>query len=119
MARTELTPRDIECKKIIASRLQFLLKQSNKKQIDIHKSTGIPASTLTGYFKGETLPSPRNVKKIADFFSVNNSDIDPRFELKTMSNKSVDLNDDSITFTYNGRRVSKEDMEIFKRFLRG
>lgn len=119
MARAELTPKDIEYKKIIASRLCYLLNQKNAKQIDIYRSTGIPASTLTGYFKGTSLPSSKNVQKIADFFGVGKEDIDPRFELKRKPIKTVDLNDSSITFMFNGQEVSREDMKVIKRFLRG
>lgn len=79
MARTELTPQDKEYKKIISSRLNDLLSRSGRKQIDITRSVGIPASTLTGYFKGTRLPSPRNVEKLAEYFNVEKSDIDPRF----------------------------------------
>lgn len=59
MARTELTPQDIEYKKIISSKLNSLLNSANKKQIDITRQTGIPASTLTGYFKELDFPPPR------------------------------------------------------------
>lgn len=79
MARTELTPQDKEYKKIISSRLNDLLSRSGRKQIDITRSVGIPASTLTGYFKGTRLPSPKNVEKLAEYFNVEKSDIDPRF----------------------------------------
>lgn len=119
MARAELTPKDIEYKKIIASHLHYLLNQKNAKQIDVYRSTGIPASTLTGYFKGTSLPSPKNVQKLADFFGVSKEDIDPRFEIKAKSIKTVDLNDNGITFVFNGRKVSREDMEVIKRFMRG
>lgn len=119
MARTELTPKDIEYKKLISSRLQSLLSRNNTKQVDIHKTTGIPASTLTGYFKGTTLPSPGNVQKLADFFGVVKSDIDPRFETETEPKKEIDLDDDDVIFTYEGRKIPKEDLEMIKRFMRG
>lgn len=119
MARTELTPKDIEYKKLISSRLQSLLSRNNTKQVDIHKATGIPASTLTGYFKGTTLPSPGNVQKLADFFGVVKSDIDPRFETETESKKEIDLDDDDVIFTYEGRKIPQEDLETIKRFMRG
>lgn len=80
MPRTELTPQDKEYKKVISATLNELLQLSGKKQIDITRQTGIPASTLTGYFKGTRLPSPVNVQKLADFFTVLKSDVDPRFK---------------------------------------
>mgnify|MGYP000798454867 FL=1 len=72
--------RDKEYKKVISATLNELLQLSGKKQIDITRQTGIPASTLTGYFKGTRLPSPVNVQKLADFFNVLKSDVDPRFK---------------------------------------
>lgn len=91
MPRAELTPQDREYKKIISKNLNELLKLSNKKQIDIKRATGIPASTLTGYFKGTRLPSPLNVEKLAQFFNVLESDIDPRFKItdSTSGNKQI------------------------------
>ncbi|WP_440894932.1 XRE family transcriptional regulator [Amphibacillus sp. Q70] len=79
MARGELTPIEEFSKKFFSNRLNQLLIKQNKKQVDLHKATQIPRSTLTGYVKGETLPKPGNVQKIADFFNVAKSDIDPRF----------------------------------------
>ncbi|PLA80315.1 hypothetical protein CYR81_09925 [Enterococcus faecalis] len=77
--RGELTPKDIEIRKIISSNINNLLAQSNKRQIDIHVATNIPKSTLTGYIKGTSTPNKGNIQKIADFFGVKKSNIDPRF----------------------------------------
>ena len=77
--RGELTPKDIEIRKIISSNINNLLAQSNKRQIDIHVATNIPKSTLTGYIKGTSTPNKGNIQKIADFFGVKKSKIDPRF----------------------------------------
>lgn len=79
MARSELTPLDESYKPLIARRINNLLNIQHKKQVDLHKVTGIPSSTITGYVKGRTLPTPGNVQKMADFFNVRKSDIDPRF----------------------------------------
>lgn len=79
MARGELTPQEIEIRKIISKNINALLKKTNKKQIDLHHATGIPKSTLTGYIKGTSTPNPGNIQKISDFFNVKKSDIDPRF----------------------------------------
>lgn len=119
MARTELTPRDMEYKKIISARLGALLNKKRLKQIDVHNGTGIPASTLTGYFKGTTLPSPGNVQKLSDFFGVSKSEIDPRFETTEKAKKEIDINDDDVIFTYEGRKIPKEDIELMRRLLRG
>ena len=33
--------------------------------------------------------------------------------------KRVDLDDDDVIFTYEGRQIPKEDLETIKRFMRG
>jgi transcriptional regulator with XRE-family HTH domain len=121
MARTELTPQDKEYKKIISSRLNDLLSRSGRKQIDITRSVGIPASTLTGYFKGTRLPSPKNVEKLAEYFNVEKSDIDPRFGRDPNEDdlKTADLADDDTIFTFEGKPIPEQDLEYMKRLLRG
>ncbi|EHR38132.1 S24 family peptidase [Facklamia languida] len=79
MARNELTPQELELRKVISSNLLFLLEQKNITQADLSDRLKIPRSTLNGYFKGTSIPSPENVQKLSDFFEVKKSDIDPRF----------------------------------------
>lgn len=79
MPRSGLTPQEKELKPIIASALNNLLLMSGKKKVGIHRSCGIPASTLSDYFAGRTLPTPENVDKLAKFFRVSKEEIDPRF----------------------------------------
>lgn len=120
MARTELTPQDIEYKKIISSKLQSLLQKSEKKQIDITRQVNIPASTLTGYFKGTRLPSPENVEKLAKFFNVENYEIDPRFKPVTNDeeNKSAEIEDmlDS-AMTFDGKPLSNNDRNVIRGMI--
>ncbi|MDB1684976.1 LexA family protein [Enterococcus durans] len=80
MARGELTPQEIENRKKISANINKLIKEKNVSQVDIHNHTKIPKSTLTGYVKGTSTPNPGNVQKLADFFNVNKSEIDPRFK---------------------------------------
>lgn len=49
------------------------------RQIDLHNSTGIPKSTITGYVKGTSLPTAGNLQKMADFLNIRKSQLDPRF----------------------------------------
>ncbi|MDG3141402.1 XRE family transcriptional regulator [Streptococcus suis] len=83
--RGKLTPQDKEYMRIISSNINSLLSEAGLKQVDLSRGTNIPASTLTGYVKGTSLPIPGNVQKIADFFHVRKSDIDPRFASSTPS----------------------------------
>lgn len=83
-------PSDLRIKKIVPANLQHLLDLSEKKQKDIQEATGIPMSTINSYFLGIHLPSAGNLQKIADFFGVNKSDIDPRYAPKNFIAQSLD-----------------------------
>lgn len=63
--------------KEISKNINVLLSKMQVKQIELSKKTNIPPSTLTGYVKGTSLPIPGNIEKIAQFFRVNKSEIDP------------------------------------------
>lgn len=120
MSKNELTPQEIEYKKIISNTLNDLLNRSGKKQIDITREVGIPASTLTGYFKGTRLPAPENVEKLAKFFKVDKSEIDPRFATKpktTADNYDLDamLNN---AHSYDGKPLDDHDRELIRQYLK-
>ena len=63
--------------KEISKNINILLCDMGVKQIDLSKKTNIPPSTLSGYVKGTSLPIPGNIEKLAQFFRVNKSEIDP------------------------------------------
>ena len=77
--RGKLTPQDKEDMKVFSANLNSILSDRNCKQAELSRATGIPPSTLTGYVKGTSLPIPGNVQKIADFFGIPKSTLDPRF----------------------------------------
>ena len=50
--RGAASPQDKEASLLISKKLKELLKETGKKQVELSRETGIPASTLTGYIKG-------------------------------------------------------------------
>ena len=86
--RGKLTPQDKEDMKVFSANLNAILSDRNCKQAELSRATGIPASTLTGYVKGTSLPIPGNVQKIADYFGVLKSTLDPRF---VSEDSSIDI----------------------------
>ncbi|MDG4985532.1 helix-turn-helix domain-containing protein [Lactococcus lactis] len=79
MGRAKLTPREESLKPIIAANIKKYLDEFNKKPADLQRGTGIAQSTISDYTSGKTLVNPGNVEKIANFFGILKSDIDPRF----------------------------------------
>lgn len=85
--RGKLTPQEVVAMKFFSKKLNNLLDENNTKQIELSRATGIPPSTLTGYVKGTSLPIPGNVQKIADYFNLKKSALDPRFSQKKEERK--------------------------------
>ncbi|HEU2971883.1 TPA: helix-turn-helix domain-containing protein [Streptococcus pneumoniae] len=73
------SPQDIENREYFSNKLNELMNAKAVRQIDLHNALGIPKSTLTGYVKGRSLPTAGNLQKLADFFGVLKSTLDPRF----------------------------------------
>ncbi len=80
MACGELTPQEILNREIISKNINRMISQKGVTQVDIHNYTKIPRSTLTGYVKGTSTPNPGNIQKLADYFGVPKSTIDPRYK---------------------------------------
>ena len=116
-------PQDKDNRIQFSNKLRELLNLRNKKQIDLHRDLGIPKSTITGYVKGTSLPSPETSQKIADYFNVPRSELDPRFKPHRASKeddpKTADLADDDTIFTFEGKPIPEQDLEYMKRLLRG
>ena len=59
--RGTASPQDKAATLTISKKIKELLKEQGKKQIELSRETGIPASTLTGYIKGTSLPIAANI----------------------------------------------------------
>ncbi|KRM81371.1 hypothetical protein FC35_GL000151 [Limosilactobacillus coleohominis DSM 14060] len=91
-------------------------------QKELSEKTGIPTSTISGYFAKRSTPNAGALQKLADALNVNKSDIDPRYKLDDSTNyepKTADLADEDVIFTYEGKKIPPEDLEYMKRILRG
>lgn len=86
--RGKATPQEKEAMEFVSTKIRQLLDENNLKQSHLADKLDIPRSSFNEYVRGNALPRPGNVQKIADFFGVLKSDIDPRFK----SNKQVDTN---------------------------
>lgn len=83
--RGKATPQDKEAMIFISNKINQLLSENNLKQSHLADILEIPRSSFNEYVKGNALPKPGNVQKIADYFGLFKSDIDPRFK----SDKSI------------------------------
>lgn len=75
MARPKYDEATLEKIKVIKKNLQRLAKENNTNQTEISKKTGIPKSTISDYFRGETLINPGNMYLISEALGVTTEDI--------------------------------------------
>lgn len=86
--RGKATPHDLEAMQHVSGMLQRLLAENDLKQSHLADRLEIPRSSFNEYVKGTALPRPGNVQKIADYFGLKKSDIDPRFK-STIPSSSI------------------------------
>lgn len=77
MPRHKLTAFELKLRETISANLKKVSGSISQQQLS--DMTGIPASTISGYFSKRSTPNPGSIQKIADALKVNKSDIDPRF----------------------------------------
>lgn len=111
MARGELTPQELQTRKDISQRLNSLLSSQGKTKSAVHEGTKIPKSTLTGYFAGTSTPTAGNIQKLADYFGVPKSSIDPRFETATPETKTYEA------IQRGARQLSKADQKKLLKLM--
>ena len=112
MTRNKLSHFDRNLRKQISENLKKYA--GHLTQYQLSDMTGIPASTLSGYFSMRSTPNAGAVQKIADALNVNKSDIDPRFLTKALTSSDTDLKDvlKSASYcTYGGKPIKKELLE--------
>lgn len=93
MPRNKLSKFDKELRAKISANLKKYTEGIT--QYELSEMTGIPVSTLSGYFAMRSTPNAGNIQKIADALHIDKSDLDPRFSnsiLKSDTNEEPELN---------------------------
>lgn len=86
--RNQLSSLDKKARYDIAQNLKKLTYGITQKQLSA--KTGIPASTLSGYFAHRSTPDDSALQKIADAIGVKKNDIDPRYNFLISSQTAQD-----------------------------
>lgn len=96
-----------------ADKFKELRKEHHYTQKDIANILDVKPTTISAWELGNNSPRMDMLQKISDAFNV-----DTGYFFDEKSDQTVDLDDDVI-FTYEGRKIPKEDLETIKRFMRG
>lgn len=97
-----------------AEKFKELRKEHRYTQKDIANILDVKPTTISAWELGNNSPRMDMLQKISDVFNV-----DTGYFFDEKSNQTVDLDDDDVIFTYEGRKIPKEDLEMIKRFMRG
>lgn len=109
MPRNTLSEFDKKLREEISNNLKKHTK--GLTQAELSDMTGIPTSTLSGYFSKRSTINAGNTQKIADALGINKQDIDPRFkedfalshEKKEAETKLIN----PINFTHNNIKMER------------
>ena len=103
----------------IGYRISELRKQAGMSQFQLAKVLDIATSTLGMYETGKREPSLKVMNRIANYFNVTTDYLLGRPDKKDDNTKTADIDDDDVIFTYEGRQIPKEDLELIRRIMRG
>lgn len=86
---------------------------------DTAEKAGLSRNVIYQYKNGKS-PTLKNLRKFADVLGVTTNDLlgKPNEDHENKP-KHVDLADDDLFMTYQGKPLSDEDKELIKRILRG
>lgn len=104
MPRNKLSKFDKELREQISKNLKRYTEGLTQYQLS--DMTGIPVSTLSGYFAMRSTPNAGNVQKIADALHIKKSDIDPRFS-DSLLNQETEITE----LTQKDEREIESDLE--------
>lgn len=83
MPRNKLSTPEKIARKVISDNLTKF--SHGMTQAELSEKTGIPKSTLSGYFAQRSTPNAGNLEKISGALHVDKSDIDPRYKVSEPS----------------------------------
>ncbi|MFT9318960.1 helix-turn-helix domain-containing protein, partial [Liquorilactobacillus sp.] len=87
MPRNKLSPLEAKIRKDISDKLKFYSRGMTQKELS--EKTGIPVSTLSGYFARRSTPNIGAIEKLSEALNVNKSDIDPRLIKSVMPDNVI------------------------------
>lgn len=89
LPRNKLSPLEAKIRKDISDKLKFYSRGMTQKELS--EKTGIPVSTLSGYFARRSTPNIGAIEKLSEALNVNKSDIDPRLVKGVMPNNVIPI----------------------------
>lgn len=101
---------------MIGDRIRELRNKKRLSQMELGNLLHVSQQTVTKWETGKAEPSSSALANLADYFGVS---ADYLLGKSSKNEKTADLADEETIFTYEGKKISPEDLEYMKRILRG
>lgn len=96
-------------------RIKKIAKKRKMSLLELNEKAKLGKNVIYGWKTKD--PNTESLKKVADVLGVS---VDYLLGKENPSHKrTVDLADEDAIFTYEGKRIPEEDLEMIKRFMRG
>ena len=104
----------------VGRRIALLRENRSLSQSQLAKKLNISTSTLGMYETNKRNPNTEMLKTLANFFNVSTDYLlEITNEKESSKDSTVDIADDKVLMTYQGKPLSKEDREMMLRIMRG
>lgn len=102
----------------IGENIRKYRKAKGYTQRELANLLNVKISAVSAWEIGRNQPLMDNVEKLAHVLGVQKSDL---IENDNSTKQKIDLSkdNDNVIFTYEGRQIPPEDIELMKRLLRG
>lgn len=97
-----------------SEKLQSLRENKGWSKTKLAQKIGVSLSTYANWEYGIAEPDIETIKNICNALDIS---ADVLLNVSSKSTKVVDLDKDPVVLSYDGRPVSKEDMEVIKAIL--
>ena len=104
---------------MLGNNIKELRKNKRMTQKDLAEAMRVSQQTVGAWETERAIPGADTLSDLADYFNVTTDYLLGRPEKKDDDTKTADIEDDDVIFTYEGRRIPKEDMELIRRIMRG
>ena len=103
---------------MLGNNIKELRKSKRMTQRDLAEAMRVSQQTVGAWETERAIPGSDTLGELADYFNVTTDYLLGRPE-KKKEKQNVELTDDDIIMTYQGKELSDEDREIIKRLMNG
>lgn len=104
---------------MLGNNIKELRKSKRMTQRDLAEAMKVSQQTVGAWETERAIPGADTLSELADYFNVTTDYLLGRPDKKDDETKTADIDDDDVIFTYEGRRIPKEDLELIRRIMRG